>query len=111
MIQYLYPQNLKATANIWFWSLKDFVILGVAALLSIVMMVFSAVPDIEINCTDSSECFYDNKSYLQSRLDEESNQKVRKVIKKDVDFLDNIQMEMATARQFLFIVRVKNQKD
>lgn len=39
MTQYLYPQNLKATANMWFWSLKDFAILGVAALISIVLLV------------------------------------------------------------------------
>lgn len=39
MTQYLYPQNLKATANLWLWSLKDFVILGIAALLSIVALV------------------------------------------------------------------------
>lgn len=39
MTQYLYPQNLKATANLWLWSLKDFVILGIAALLSVVMLV------------------------------------------------------------------------
>lgn len=37
--QYLYPQNLKATANLWLWSLRDFLILGVAALLSIVILV------------------------------------------------------------------------
>ena len=37
--QYLYPQNLKATANLWLWSLKDFCILGIAALLSIVILV------------------------------------------------------------------------
>ncbi len=36
---YLYPQNLKATANLWLWSLRDFAILGVAALLSIVALV------------------------------------------------------------------------
>ena len=24
MTTYLYPQNLKATANLWLWSLKDF---------------------------------------------------------------------------------------
>lgn len=75
------------------------------------MMVLSAVPDIEITCTDSSECFDDNKSYLQERLSEEHNPKVRKIIKKDIDFLDHIQMEMATARQFLFIARLKNTKD
>lgn len=39
MIRYLYPQNLKASANMWFWSLRDFAILGIAALLSIVIMV------------------------------------------------------------------------
>ena len=39
MTTYLYPQNLKATANLWLWSLKDFAILGIASLLSIVMLV------------------------------------------------------------------------
>lgn len=75
------------------------------------MMVLSAIPDIEITCTDSSECFDDNKAYLHERLEEESNPKVRKIIGKDIDFLDHIQMEMATARQFLFIARLKNTKD
>ena len=27
------------------------------------MMVLSSIPDIEITCTDSSECFDDNKAY------------------------------------------------
>ena len=74
------------------------------------MMVLSAIPDIEINCTDSSECFDDNKSYLQSRLEDEQNPKVRKLLKKDIDFLDGTQAEMATARQFLFIARCKDLK-
>ncbi len=39
MTHYLYPQNLTASANMWFWSLKDFAILGIAALLSIVLLV------------------------------------------------------------------------
>ena len=34
------------------------------------MMVLSAIPDIEITCTDSSECFDDNKAYLHERLEE-----------------------------------------
>lgn len=33
------------------------------------MMVLSALPDIEIVCTDSSECFDDNKAYLTERLE------------------------------------------
>lgn len=75
------------------------------------MMVLSSIPDIEITCTDSSECFDDNKGYLSGRLETEQNPKVRKIIQKDVGFLDHIQMEMATARQFLFIARIKNQKE
>ena len=39
MTTYLYPQNLKATANLWLWSLKDFVILAVAALFSALVLV------------------------------------------------------------------------
>ena len=74
------------------------------------MMVLSSIPDIEIVCTDSSECFDDNKVFLHNRYDEETNPKVRKIIKKDIEFLDQIQMEMATARQFLFIARCKKMK-
>ena len=38
MKSYLYPQNLKATANLWLWSLKDFAILIVAALIAFVIL-------------------------------------------------------------------------
>lgn len=41
MTQYLYPQNLKATANLWLWGLKDFCIIGITALLSVVMLVYT----------------------------------------------------------------------
>ena len=40
------------------------------------MMVLSSIPDIEITCTDSSECFDDNKAYgkqaIANKLNEES---------------------------------------
>ena len=75
------------------------------------MMVLSALPDIEIVCTDSSECFDDNKAYLTVRLEAEENGRVKKLIKKDIDFLDIIQVEMATARQFFFVARLKGQKE
>ena len=74
------------------------------------MMVLSALPDIEIGCTDSCECFDDNKAYLQERLEDEPNPHVRRLLKQDMDFLDHIQAEMATARQFLFIGRCKGMK-
>lgn len=39
MRNYIYPQNLKASANIWFWSIKDFAILSVSLLISVVILV------------------------------------------------------------------------
>ena len=52
MTQYLYPQNLKATANLWLWSLKDFMIMGIAALISIIILVNIgfAIPDAVTLC-------------------------------------------------------------
>ena len=41
MTQYLYPQNLKAKANLWLWGLRDFTILCIAVLLSVVVLVHS----------------------------------------------------------------------
>ena len=75
------------------------------------MMVLSSIPDIEITCTDSSECFDGNKAYLRERIEQEPNTKVRKILQKDAEFLDQIQMEMATARQFLFVARLKSPKE
>lgn len=43
MTQYLYPQNLKATANLWLWGLRDFCIIGIAALLSVVLLVYTHI--------------------------------------------------------------------
>ena len=75
------------------------------------MMVLSAIPDIIITCTDSAEQFDDNKNYMTEMLSKERNSKVQKVIKKDIEFLDNIQMEMENARQFLFTACIKGKKD
>ena len=38
MITYIYPQNLKATANLWLWGLRDFTILCVCALLAVLSL-------------------------------------------------------------------------
>ena len=73
-------------------------------------LVLSAVPDVEISCTDSAECFDENKAYLIGRAEEEKNEKVRELIKRDITFLDEIQAEMATARQFLFVAQCRNMK-
>lgn len=74
------------------------------------MFVLSAVPDVEISCTDSAECFDENKAYLIGRAEAEKNGKVRELIKRDIIFLDELQAEMSTARLFLFVARCRNMK-
>lgn len=38
MKEYIYPQNLKAQAQLWMWRLKDLMILGVALLISVLAL-------------------------------------------------------------------------
>ena len=40
MTQYLYPQNLTAKSNICLWGMKDFVILCIAVLISVVLFTW-----------------------------------------------------------------------
>ncbi len=75
------------------------------------MQLLTAQPDIEIGCIDDRACFDDNKAFLKARIEEEANPKVRELLDRDLKFLDDIQMEMSTNRQFLFIVRLRNESD
>lgn len=73
-------------------------------------MVLSAIPDIEIICTDSCECFDDNKAYLHRRAMEELNPEVRGLLLKDKEMLTSMQAEMSTARQFVMVKRCRGLK-
>ena len=41
---YLYPQNLRANANLWLWSLKDFSIISIALLMSVIAVAQAGWP-------------------------------------------------------------------
>lgn len=73
-------------------------------------LVFQALPDIELVCTDSCECFDANKANVAARLEAETNPMVRAVLESDMAFFDDVQAEMSTARQFMFAIRLKSQK-
>lgn len=147
MTQYIYPQNLKATANLWLWSLRDFVISCVGLLISVLALtqlclilpfaltvsyvflsirleeiavlshanveqkeyhlrqLLSFLPELEFVCLDSCERFDDNKRFLKQRIAEEENPSVRAVLEQEIGFLESKQIEMSTARQFLFVWR------
>ena len=73
-------------------------------------MLLSAIPDLEMICTDSCECFDDNKAYLHSRAMLESNPHVRSLLLKDRDMLTGMQAEMSNARQFVLVKRCRGLK-
>lgn len=75
------------------------------------MHLLSAQPNIEMICSDARESFEANKEYLSERIGEEQNKKIVGLLKADKTFLDNIQLQMSTAREFMFAVRVRNGSD
>ena len=74
------------------------------------MMVLSVIPDLELIATDSAEQFDDNKAFIRQRLETEQNEAIRKLLKADYAFLDEIQLEMSSARQFMFALRFRREK-
>lgn len=70
------------------------------------MHLLCTEPDIEIVCTDARENYEVNKQYLGERVKVETNEKVRSLLQQDIVFLDNIQMQMSTSREFVFVLRL-----
>ena len=74
------------------------------------MVVLSMIPELEIIAMDSAERFDGNKWYVKERLQKEENEAVRELLQADHDFLDEIQLEMSSARRFMFAVRFRREK-
>ena len=39
MKTYIYPENLKANVKLWFWNVRDFIIICTGLILSVVVLV------------------------------------------------------------------------
>ena len=63
---------------------------------------------IEFSCINSRENFDSNKNFYKERLEKEHSQKVGELLEKDIAHLDRVQIQTASAREFLFILRFKN---
>lgn len=84
---------------------------SVGARIYALMTVLKGVAEIEMLCLNSRESFEDNKRFLRSRIEQEENPVVRKLLEKDLTHLDRIQVQMATAREFLIVIRLKDEKE
>jgi hypothetical protein len=88
----------------------------VSARIYALMTVLKGIAEIEMLCLNSKVNFDENKQYLKRRMDAESNPVIRKLLQMDSTNLDRMQVQMATAREFLIIIRLnrgegKEQKD
>ncbi|PWJ51374.1 MULTISPECIES: hypothetical protein [Clostridia] len=84
---------------------------SIGARIYALMNVLKGISDIEMLCLNSRENFEDNKSYLKARMAAEQNPVIRKLLAQDQTALDRMQVQMATAREFLIIIRLKNEKE
>lgn len=84
---------------------------SIGARIYALMNVLKGISDIEILCLNSRENFEDNKGYLKARMDTEQNPVIRKLLAQDMISLDHMQVQMATAREFLIIIRLRGEKE
>jgi hypothetical protein len=84
---------------------------SIGARIYALMTVLKGLTEIEMLCLNSRENFEDNKRFLRTRSEQESNQAVGKLLHADQTFLDRIQVQMATAREFLILIRLRNEKE
>ena len=84
---------------------------SISARIYALMTVLKGIAEIEMLCLNSKENFEDNKQYLKKRMEIEQNPVIRKLLQQDSTNLDRMQVQMATAREFLIIIRLKNEKE
>lgn len=84
---------------------------SISARVYALMTVLKGLAELEFLCLNSRESYEDNKRFLRSRMEQEDNVAVRKLLELDLIHLDRIQVQMATAREFLVIIRLRNEKE
>lgn len=84
---------------------------SVSARIYALMTVLKGMAELEFLCLNSRENFEDNKQFLKKRMEQENNPAVRRLLEHDLHHLDRIQVQMATAREFLVVIRLKGEKE
>lgn len=84
---------------------------SIGARIYALMTVLKGVAEIEMLCLNSRESFENNKQFLKMRMEQEDNPVIRKLLEKDQNHLDRIQVQMGTAREFLILIRLKDEKE
>jgi hypothetical protein len=83
---------------------------SVSARIYALMTVLKGIAELEFMCLNSRENFEDNKQFLRARLEQENHPAVRQLLEQDLSQLDRMQVQMATSREFLVVIRLRNEK-
>ena len=83
---------------------------SVSARIYALMTVLKGIAELEFLCLNSRENFEDNKQFLRTRLEHENHPAVRQLLEQDLSQLDRMQVQMATSREFLVVIRLRNEK-
>lgn len=80
---------------------------ALAARVGALVTVFKSQPELEILCLNSRESFANNTRYLEARIGEEENPYIADLLEKDKAHLGSVQLQTATAREFVLAVRLE----
>lgn len=83
---------------------------SISARIYSLMTVLKGMVELEMLCLNSRENFEDNKHNIRERMEQEDNHILRKLMEQDLNYLDRIQVQMATAREFLILIRLREEK-
>ena len=84
---------------------------SIGARVNAMMNTLKALDEAELLCLGSREDFEGNKRHIKARLEAEDNEAVRRLLEKDLQFLDRIQIQTASAREFAFALRFLSEED
>ena len=73
------------------------------------MTVLKGQAEIEMLALNSKESFEDNKRHYRQRAAEEDLPVISRLLEADAKSLDRLQIQMATAREFFVLVRLREE--
>lgn len=77
----------------------------IRSLVSNLTKAASQIGAVEFLCLNSAQDYDSNKRYLHRRMAVEQHAALKEIDQLDIEFLDDIQVQMATSREFLLVLR------
>lgn len=74
-------------------------------------VVLKGLPELEMLALNAKESYEDNKRYYRQRAREEPLPAVAGLLEQDAAHLDHLQVQMATAREFYILTRLKGEEN